>query len=219
MRIPLAKYGIKEIVISILVCGLLSLVLGYINGLLVLIPIGIILFVFYFFRNPVRHIPSKDNIILSPADGKIIEIREINDFPYIKGDVLKITIFLSVFNVHINRAPCSGRIVLTEYKKGQYLVASVPEASNLNESNTVVIDCTQPVGLQVAVKQITGIIARRIVCICRKDDVVSKGDEIGMIKFGSRTELFLLKERVSNVEIKMGDKVKGGETILCRIKS
>ncbi len=219
MRLSLTKYGQFELVIITLFCLVAGVLLWLLNPILVLIPLLLFLGVIYFFRDPNRHIPVGDSLILAPADGKVIEINEQTEQSYFQEPTVKIAIFLSLLDVHINRAPCSGRITNMEYKKGKFLVASSPGASTLNESNTLTIDCEKPSGLRIILRQVAGIVARRIVCECRVSDFITRGVKFGMIKFGSRTEIFLPKVYVTGLEIKRGDKVKAGETILCRVKN
>ncbi len=219
MKLPITKYGRTELGVSALICVVLGMILFYVAPLLVLIPVIMLGGVLYFFRDPERKIPSSDNIILAPADGKIIEIKENTGCPYFKEPALKIVIFLSMLDVHVNRAPCTGRIVSVQYKKGRFLVASNPKATEVNESNTIMIDCEKTSGLKVVLRQIAGIIARRIVCVFQVNDRISLGERIGMIKFGSRAEIYFPQTRLLDLEVKLGNKVKGGETILCRVKS
>ncbi|MBI4835334.1 MAG: phosphatidylserine decarboxylase [Planctomycetes bacterium] len=124
-------------------------------------------------------------------------------------------IFLSVFNVHINRAPLEGKVEWTDYRKGKFLVASVPEASSENESNAIGMVAGS---VRMLVRQVSGILARRIVCAVKPGDAVRKGQRIGMIKFGSRTELFIPKKNVESVVVKVKDKVKGAKTIMAKVK-
>ncbi|MBI4712054.1 MAG: phosphatidylserine decarboxylase, partial [Planctomycetes bacterium] len=169
MRIPLAKYGWKEILGSLLV----SLVAGYLLYLvypwLVALPVAFMLFTLYFFRDPDRKVPEDANVIVSPADGRIIEITDVTENEFLKGPAVKIAIFLSVFNDHINRSPLAGKVALINYKKGKFLVASEPEASSQNESNAIGLSCNNGVPFGILLRQVSGILARRIVCACEVD--------------------------------------------------
>lgn len=226
MRLPFTRYGRWEIGLFMLIAIGLAWPLSQIHILLVTLPVVLFLFVAYFFRDPHRRIPEGDDIILAPADGKIIEITEVNEDKFLNGPSLKIGIFLSLFSVHINRAPCSGEVVMTEYKKGRFHIASKPSASSENENNSIGIMVSNPRlnrgsnphNLKVLVRQISGIIARRIVCDCKKNDRIEKGQRIGMIKFGSRTEVYLPKTNVVEIVVKLNDKVKAGESILAKIR-
>lgn len=217
MKIPLAKYGIREIlfftILSLLTAGIFIYFKQY---YFLVIPLVILGFVFYFFRDPERSIPLEETMTVSPADGRIIEITEVKEDSFLKEDAVKIAIFLSVFNVHVNRAPLSGRVEWISYQPGKFLVASEPLASQENESNDVGINHRS---IKVLVRQVSGIIARRIVCACKVNDELKKGERIGMIKFGSRTELYIPKKNVESISVKLDDKVKGAETILAKLKA
>jgi len=216
MRIPLAKYSVGEIAVMLVITGVMGYALFQITPVLVILPAIIFLFTLYFFRDPFRKIPDGANLILSPADGTVIEITDVNEDTFIKGPSIKVAIFLSVFNVHINRAPCDGKVTLLDYRKGQFLVASEPEASRQNERNS--IGLTADHSLKILVRQIAGIIAQRIVCGVEMNQSVKKGQRIGMIKFGSRTEVYIPKNKLERIEVKVNDKVKGAETVLGVIK-
>ncbi|MTI84227.1 MAG: phosphatidylserine decarboxylase family protein [Firmicutes bacterium] len=199
------KDGIPYIAVLIILC----LFFYFLHPVLALIPAGLLLFVVFFFRNPPRQIPENDQHILSPADGKIMEIKEIKDTVFFGGKVTKITIFLSVFNVHVNRAPIKGKITHTEYRPGKFLPAFKGHASDVNERNTIGIENEH---LKVMVHQITGFIARRIVFYHKKGDFLSQGSIFGMIKFGSCTEI-VIPAHVKTVAQK-GQKVKAGISVL-----
>ncbi|MBI5779098.1 MAG: phosphatidylserine decarboxylase family protein [Planctomycetes bacterium] len=212
MRLPLAKYSAGEIAVMLVITGVMGYVLYQMMPVLVILPALLFLFTLYFFRDPYRKIPEGDNLIVSPADGTIIEIADVNEDTFIKEPSVKVAIFLSVFNVHINRAPCDGKITLLDYRKGRFLVASEPEASSQNERNSIGI--TAGHSLKILVRQIAGIIAQRIVCGLEMNQQVKRGDRIGMIKFGSRTEVYISKNKLERLEVKVNDKVKGGESII-----
>lgn len=217
MKIPLAKYGIREIlfftVLSLLIAGIF---IYYKQYYFLVIPLVILGFVFYFFRDPERIVPADENQVVSPADGRIIEITEVKENSFLKEDAVKVAIFLSVFNVHINRSPVSGRVEWISYQPGKFLVASEPLASQVNESNAMGINYQS---IKVLVRQVSGIIARRIVCVCKVNDELKRGERFGMIKFGSRTELYIPKKNVESIPVKLDDKVKGAETILAKLKA
>jgi phosphatidylserine decarboxylase len=166
-------------------------------------------FTLYFFRDPRREIPSDPAGIVSPADGKVISIGETRNAEGYGGPAQTVAIFLSVWDVHVNRIPVDGKIVRIEYRKGEFKKAYLSDASEHNEQTRILIE--NPKG-KVLVKQIAGILARRIVCRAREGELVKKGDRFGMIKFGSRTELFL--PPTVHLLVSVGDKVKGGETII-----
>ena len=179
---------------------------GY--GVLALILPG---FVAYFFRDPRRLIPADDNLLVSPADGKIIEVSEVEETRYLKRRAKKIVIFLSIFNVHINRVPCSGEIREVNYHPGKFLIGFHEKASLDNEQNGVVLRTN---GKELAFVQIAGFIARRIVCYLKKGQTVKRGERFGLIRFGSRMDLYLPLDL--KIAVKVGDRVTGGESILAR---
>ncbi len=167
-------------------------------------------FVLYFFRDPERLVPSGE-VVVSPADGKVVDVREVTH----EGQrAWKISIFLSVFDVHVNRAPLSGTIRSVRYQPGRFLMAFRPEASAENEQNTVTIEGDR---LTVTFKQIAGLIARRIVFRKRLGDRVELGERVGLIKFGSRVDVFLPLDAPPAVAV--GDRVRGGSSVLAQIAS
>ncbi len=170
-------------------------------------------FVFYFFRDPEREIPSGDGVVICPGDGKIIDIREVDEPSFIEGACRRITIFLSVFNVHVQRAPVSGVVAHREYRAGEYAVAWHPKASEKNEQSSLGFTAW---GHRVLVRQIAGLIARRIVTYPEQGGYVERGERIGLIRFGSRVDLFI--PLAWNLDCAVGDKVAGGSTVLARIE-
>jgi phosphatidylserine decarboxylase len=166
------------------------------------------LFVVWFFRNPERTMPDNPLQLLSPADGKVIRIEEVASEERSGRPFLKISIFMNVFNVHVNRIPYSGEVVAIRYKPGKFLSANLDKASALNERNTVMIRTDD--GREILTVQIAGLIARRIVCWLKEGAKVKKGERFGLIRFGSRVEVFL--PLGSTLLVKIGDKVRAGET-------
>lgn len=175
------------------------------------IPLIILtLFVIAFFRNPDRTIPGDPKAVVSPADGKVIEIVKIDEKDFLNAEVVKISVFMSVFNVHVNRVPMAGKVVRAQYFPGKFLVASLDKASTDNERNALVIE--NKGGAKILVVQIAGIVARRIVCYAKEGDTLEKGVRFGLIRFGSRLDLYLPAD--SDIKVSAGEKVKGGETIM-----
>jgi phosphatidylserine decarboxylase len=204
---PVAKEGL----ILVIPLSILTIVLGfllpvYITLLLVLID----LFLLYFFRNPERRIPDFKGSVVAPADGKVIHAGEYLEDRFLGGKTIKISIFMSIFNVHINRIPTSGRITDVFYKKGRFFSANFDKASLLNEHNAVLMETEN--GKKVLFVQIAGLVARRIICWIKKGDSVVRGQRFGLICFGSRVDIFLPLE--TKIDVKIGQRVKGGETIL-----
>jgi phosphatidylserine decarboxylase len=170
----------------------------------------LLVFVTAFFRNPQRKIPGDPKAIISPADGKVIEIKEMDEPDFLKARCIRVCVFMNVFNVHINRIPLGGTIKRVQYFPGKFLVASLDKASELNERNAVLIEGAG--GVKVLVVQIAGLVARRIVSYVTAGDSVKKGDRFGLIRFGSRLDLYLPLE--TKIMVQMGEVVKGGETIM-----
>lgn len=175
---------------------------------------GLVLFflIVYFFRNPNRKTVSDPKGIVSPCDGEVVVIEEIPQVPPFKGPVRQVSIFMSPLNVHVNRNPISGKVVHYAYQPGKYLMAFNPKSSELNEQNLVIVEDN---GIQVGYKQIAGFMARRIRCYIQEGDEVRQGKEYGFIKFGSRVDLLL--PLTCKIQVKLGDKVKGGIDVVGRV--
>ena len=180
------------------------------KSILQIFSLIIFVFILWFFRNPKRNIIKNPELILSPADGKVVAINEVDELEYFKDKKIQISIFLSPLDIHVNRYPVSGEILYSKYHKGEYLVAWHPKSSDKNERTTVVIK-NKKFG-EVMYRQIAGAVARRIVNYSKVNSNVEQGDDSGFIKFGSRVDLFLSKDL--NLKIKVGDKVKGGLSII-----
>lgn len=167
------------------------------------------LFVISFFRNPKRLIPIGENNILASADGKVVVLEEVMETEYYNEKKLQLSIFMSPANVHINRSPIDGVVNYFKYHPGKYLVAWNPKSSTDNERTTLVIENED---YSVLVRQVAGKLARRIVFYVEEGDEIERGEEFGFIKFGSRIDIFLPLD--TKINVKIGDKVKGGETVL-----
>ena len=179
---------------------------------LILQTFSLILFVFilWFFRNPKRNILKNPEIILSPADGKVVLIEEVDEVEFFNEKKIKVSIFLSPLDIHVNRYPVSGKVLYSKYHKGKYLVAWHPKSSDKNERSTIVIE-NKKFG-KIMYRQIAGAVARRVVNYAKVDSFVEQGDDSGFIKFGSRVDIFLSKNY--KLKVNVGDKVKGGITII-----
>ena len=226
MKIPITKYGLPQVaVLPAVIVALMALVLFLstkarlpANTIIIieLVFLLVLLWVLAFFRDPHRTIPGGDDILLSPADGVVSDIEVIEDCPWIDGKVLRIGIFLNIFNVHINRVPCAVRIDDIQYKEGQFKNAMDPESARVNESNSVIMTRLNEPKDKLVVRQISGAIARRIVCAAEPGKEYQSGEKFGMIKFGSRTELYLPHRESVKTLVKVGDKVKAGLDVFVR---
>ncbi len=215
-KLPFARVGLAEIVI---ICGgLLGLfaLIAYLFWPLAIVPLGLTLFVLWFFRDPPRQIPREPGQVVAPADGQVFSIREVEHDEQFDGPAIVIDIFLSIFNVHINRAPIACRVLGIAYHRGKFLNALRPEAALENESLELRIASLSVPQRVMRVRQITGAIARRIVCWVRPGDDLPRGGQFGMIKLGSRTELTLPKEPGLELLITKGQKVRAGSTVMAR---
>lgn len=177
---------------------------------LTVILAAVTVFILCFFRNPERNFQDEDKLVICPADGRIIKIEEVDVQGTITGRFKKISIFMNVFNVHVNRAPYDGTIGKISYHKGKFLSANLDKASKENERNEIMI-CAKD-GRAIWAVQIAGLIARRIVCWTREGADIKKGERFGLIRFGSRVEVFLPSD--SRVVVKLDDKVRAGQTPL-----
>jgi phosphatidylserine decarboxylase len=172
------------------------------------------IFIVYFFRDPERTPPPEENAIVSPADGKVIIAEKVYEDNHLQKEALKISIFMNVFNVHVNRVPLDGEVIDIDYHPGKFINASFDKASSENERNELLIRDKK--GREILLVQIAGLIARRIVCYLSEGSKVVKGERFGLIRFGSRLDIYLPLEVELNV--KVGEKVKAGETMLCSLQ-
>jgi phosphatidylserine decarboxylase len=175
--------------------------------------LALTLFVLFFFRDPERSVPAGQGVVVSPADGKVIVVKDVYEPDYLKQDVKQISIFLSIFNVHVNRAPVEGAVELVKYNPGKFHVASADKASLDNEQTAMVITNGRR---KILVKQIAGLIARRIVCYAKPGDALTRGERYGLIRFGSRVDLFLPKD--AEIKVKVGDRVTGAQDVIGVLK-
>ena len=194
---------------------LLLLWLGCYWAWLAIVPATLLGLVVYFFRDPAREIPDAADAIVSPADGTVAEVTELDYYEFLGGPAVRIGIFLSIFNVHVNRAPRDTRVVEMHYKPGEFLNAMNPESALRNEYMWIGLEEMANPARRLAVRAISGLIARRIVCTLRPGQEVRRGERFGMIKLGSRTELILPRDQVQ-VDVVVGQKIKAGSTIVAR---
>ena len=179
-------------------------------GWLTILFAFITFFIIWFFRNPERYFREEEKVLISPADGKVIKIEDVEVNGTISGRFKKISIFMNVFNVHVNRAPYSGKIETINYHEGKFISANLDKASLYNERNEVMIRAED--GRRVWMVQIAGLIARRIVCWVNVGANIRRGERFGLIRFGSRVDVYLPED--SQISVKLRDKVKSGQTVL-----
>lgn len=210
---PIAKDALPMVAGGVITGLILGRWLGLAGWLF---PGTFIVFTLFFFRNPQRRIDQSDpKALLSPADGVVMSVETVEEPLFLEGPAQKISIFLNVFNVHINRMPVAGKVNFLKYQPGQFLPAFKSHASQLNERNYVGIQTQDPAQNKVLVVQITGFIARRIVCWVKKEEALEQGARFGLIKFGSCTEVYVPMN--ARIEVKPGMKLKGGLSVLGRL--
>jgi phosphatidylserine decarboxylase len=217
-RLPLVRVGLAEaILISALLWGLAALAASF--SIWSAIPfVAVALCILWFFRNPRRIAPAEPGLIVAPADGLVVSCTEVTD-EFVGSRAMEIGIFLSVFDVHINRVPVAARIIGMTYRHGKYLNALLPESARENQQLAVRMEEAQAPYRRFVVRQIAGAIARRIVCHVKPGEELKRGAAFGMIKFGSRTELVLPFDPSLEVLVKPGDRVRAGTTIMARFRS
>jgi len=204
---PIAKEGLPFIGVAAFATAVFALL-----GIAVMALFGLLatLFICYFFRDPDRVIPDVADGIVSPADGKVIKVENLNSSRFTDGRCRKISIFMSIFNVHVNRIPFDGRVLQIDYFPGKFFSANLDKASRDNEHNAVYLETET--GQRLCVVQIAGLVARRIICKIQKGDAVTRGHRFGLICFGSRLDVYL-PEGVS-ITVKTGEMVKAGTSLL-----
>jgi phosphatidylserine decarboxylase len=205
--LPIARPGYSFIgaaAFTTFVFALLELVIPALIGL------ACTFFIIYFFRDPDRVVPNGSGLVVSPADGKVVAAGTVENSKYYNGTCLKISIFMSVFNVHVNRMPSMGKVKKIIYNPGKYFSANLDKASKENEQNAVYLETED--GKEICTVQIAGLIARRIICKVQEGDSVNRGQRFGMICFGSRLDVYLPRDSKLNVAV--GDIVKAGTTVL-----
>jgi len=219
-RFPFAVWGWRELNLwgwPLLIVTIVLLVLGSPWYWLAIVPFVLLALLLYFFRDPKRVIPEGPNLIVSPADGVVTDVTPLPEYDFIGRPSVRIGIFLSVLNVHINRAPFTGRVLETNYKPGQFVNAMRPDCGELNESNWLGLETQDSPQRRFAVRQVSGMLARRIVCELRPGSTVQRGAKFGMIKLGSRTEL-ILPAADADIDVAPGDKVRAGRDVVARWK-
>lgn len=201
------------LIFIIILHALVYFIAGEIKSLMIIthiISLALLVIVLQFFRNPKRKLTVNENAIIAPADGKVVVIEEVEETEYLNKKCRQISIFMSPFNVHINRFPISGVVKYAKYHPGKYLVAWHPKSSTENERTTIVVEHKN--GIPILFRQIAGALARRIVYYCKENDVAQQASEMGFIKFGSRVDVFIPLD--AKVKVNLEQKVQGGVTII-----
>lgn len=217
-RLPVTRWGLAELQIMGWPLVALAVLLGAPGPpwcWAAALPLVVLGWLVSFFRDPRRVVPTDAAAVVSPADGTIAEVSEVAHYEFLDGPAVRIGIFLSIFNVHLNRAPRAGRVLAMHYKPGEFLNAMNPESALRNEFMWIGLEDLDRPGVRMAVRQISGLIARRIVCALKPGQTVRRGENFGMIKLGSRTELILPRDAVT-VDALVGQAVKAGSTVLAR---
>jgi phosphatidylserine decarboxylase len=204
---PVAKAGYPFIFASAFATAVFALL-----GMAFLALLGLLItgFICFFFRDPDRLIPNGEGIVVSPADGKVIKVETVDRSPFIDGTCTRISIFMSVFNVHVNRAPHEGTIRQVVYQPGKFFSANLDKASKDNEHNALQLE--SPTGQQVAFVQIAGLVARRIICAVQPGDSLRRGQRFGLICFGSRLDVYLPPD--TDIHVTAGSRVQAGSSVL-----
>ena len=213
----IAKEGIREIIGGTVILGLLGAGAAWLWWPLAIPFVLVWLWVIAFFRDPPRRRAFAAGELGAPADGRVTEISWLDHYEPLGGPAVRIGIFLSIFNVHANRAPCAGTVRTVTYRRGSFLDARHVDSGKQNESNTLLIDPDHPIPGPVEVRQVAGKVARRIVCHAAPGDAMEIGQRFGMIKFGSRTELIVPQAARPDVQIQIGDSVRAGLTVMVRV--
>jgi phosphatidylserine decarboxylase len=208
---PVASEGYPFIALFAFIT-LVFAILGW--GILTLLALFLTLFTTYFFRNPERSIPLEENVVVSPADGKVVFVGRVTESRYFQGETTKVSIFMSVFNVHVNRVPFSGKVIEKFYNKGEFFNAALDKASLQNEQAGILLE--GPGGQRLLVVQIAGLIARRIITYPVIGDALRIGQRYGLIRFGSRVDVYFPAD--AEVVARVGDRPVAGETVLGYLK-
>jgi phosphatidylserine decarboxylase len=212
------KEGQKIIFITLALVVIITLLtdsiqIPWITKLIQVALVIVLVLILQFFRNPKRHTQQNENQVISPVDGKVVVIEEVEETEYFKEKRLQVSVFMSPINVHVTRYPISGEVLFSKYHPGKYLVAWHPKASTDNERTTIVVE-NKTYG-KVLYRQIAGALARRIVNYAEQGQTVEQGSDAGFIKFGSRVDLFLPLD--TKIKVKLNQKVKGGECIIAEV--
>ncbi len=212
MRVPLAQYGAREIALGSMLCLGGVAVCAWLFWPLAVLPAAAWVFLMSFFRDPQRPCDGRPNELLSPADGTVADVGDVTAPAPLEGRAVRIGIFMSIFNVHVNRSPAAATVRHLAYHRGRFHDARSERCPIENEHNLIGLEAAE--GRRFLVNQIAGVLARRIVCPLQVGDTLARGERLGMIKFGSRVELFVPVKDGPLVRVKVGDRVKAGRDVL-----
>ncbi len=208
------------LLLLIIGAGIVATLVGGVIAIMATSLIGVwfvfAIFTLYFFRDPTPDVPMESGLIVAPGHGKVDVIDTTDEMEFMGGRCQRISIFLSVFDVHVQQAPVAGRVTYYKYKRGEFVNAMKTECADLNENALIGFEATEPKGAKVGVRLIAGLIARRIVPWVTTEDEVDRGERISLIQFGSRVNLYLPLN--TTITVKLGDRVKGGETVVAKFK-
>jgi phosphatidylserine decarboxylase len=213
--VGLSGAALLALMVTAFIAKFIGSILVELAGVLFLLWVLFVLFTFYFFRDPDPAVPPGKNLVLAPGHGKVDTIDTTTEPDFMGGECQRISIFLSVFDVHVQNAPLLGRIAYFKHSPGQYLNAMRADCSKHNENILIGIEAGEPMGVKIGLRLIAGLIARRIVPWIAQNDVVQRGERISLIQFGSRVEVYL--PRSANIKVQLGDRVIGGESILAEL--
>jgi phosphatidylserine decarboxylase len=215
-RLPFARWGLAELQLMGWPLLLVTILLANACWYLAPLPAACLCLIVYFFRDPLRSIPTGPGLLVAPADGRVAEITRLAHDEFIGGPAVRIGVFLSIFNVHLNRAPVAARVLALRYCPGRFMNALNPESALQNENTWIGLEEESPPHRRLIVRQISGAIARRIVCNLRPGELLARGQKFGMIKLGSRTELILADADDLTIEVLVGQRILAGTTVMAR---
>ncbi len=216
-KLPLARWGLAEVQLMGWPLLALAIVLACVRWYTAIVPAAFFILVVSFFRNPRRRIPQEPGTLVSAADGKVVEIAQLEHDEFIGGPAVRIAVFLTLFNVHVNRTPCHARAIWLRYSPGKFLHADHPQASTENESMTIGFEEDAAPHRRIVCRQVSGMVARRIVCDLKPGEVLARGEKFGMIKFGSRTEIIAPAEGFEPL-VQVGQWIKAGRDVVGRYR-
>jgi phosphatidylserine decarboxylase len=212
MRLPLARYGTRELIAGTVLCAALGVLAARAFLPLVVVPLGVWALLLWFFRDPERACSAGPRELLSPADGRVMDVGRVADPPLLGEPALRVGIFMSLLDCHVNRSPAAATVEEVEYHRGEFNDARSPRSATANEHNLILLRLGD--GRRILLNQIAGIVARRIVCDAAPGQALEAGQRMGMIKFGSRVELFVPESDAPTPRVKEADRVKAGRDVL-----